>query len=362
MSAEALMARLDEASDDCILPPLLQPVDRFVALAGEEFRKRLFLTEGPEGEALCLRPDFTIPVCLEHLSRGGSAPARYSYRGKIFRKRRMIGLPEFEQAGTEWIGHHDEIATDADVFGLAAECAAAVGLSPSIKVGDAHLFNALLDGLDLPPTWRDRLGAAFGDDERLRASLARLSAQTPADGLAARLAPALARMDAHEARAIVEAVVDLPQTAVSGRTTQDIATRILDEAARAGTKVNQEAAPLIDRFLSIRVPLSRAADAVHAFAEEAGIDLSHALDAFARRAGALGQTGAAVDDVVFEARFGRRLNYYTGFVFEMTNKGQPQAEVIAGGRYDRLIELLDPSRALAATGFSVWLDRIAPSS
>ncbi|WP_461427092.1 ATP phosphoribosyltransferase regulatory subunit [Gymnodinialimonas sp.] len=354
------MARLEAASDGSVVPDVLQPVDLFVELAGEEFKKRLFLTEGADGEAMCLRPDFTIPVCLEHLRAGRDAPSVYHYRGKIFRKRRMIGVPEFEQAGTEWIGHRDEIAADADLFALAMECAGAIGLEPQIRVGDAHMFTGLIEALELPASWRERLRAAFGDPARLAATLARLTDNAGADGLAARLAPALAHVDAAQARAIVEAVVGLPQPTATGRTSADIAERILEQIA--GTRAQTDTAPLIERYISIAVPLARAADTLAAYAREAGVDLSAAIEAFARRTDALAARGIDTDSLAFEASFGRRLNYYTGFVFDMVDPAAPDAEVIAGGRYDRLMAILEPEKPLPATGFSVWLDRIGNGS
>lgn len=360
MSVARLMARLAAASEGIVVPDVLQPVDVFVELAGEEFKKRLFLTEDGEGRALCLRPDFTIPVCLEHLRAGREAPSVYHYRGKIFRKRRTSGVPEFEQAGTEWIGHRDEIAADADVFALAVECAAAVGLSPQIRVGDKHMFTALIEALDMPVSWRERLRGAFGDPARLTATLARLSQTANADGLAARLAPALAHVDEAQARAIVEAVVDLPQTSASGRSSADIAARIMEQIA--GTRGGSRAAALIERYIAIRAPLSRAADAVADFAAEAGVDLSAAIEAFAQRTDALRARGVATDTLAFEASFGRRLSYYTGFVFDMVDPAVSSAEVIAGGRYDRLMAILEPQKPLPATGFSVWLDRIGGSA
>jgi len=355
-AGEQLMARLAAASDGFVLPDILQPVDLFVELAGEAFRKRLFLTEGADGEALCLRPDFTIPVCLAHLEAGHDAPSVYHYRGNIFRKRRTVGSPEFEQAGTEWIGHQDEVAADADVFALAMECAGAIGLAPQIRVGDAHMFTALIEALALPPSWRERLRAAFGDTDRLTATLARLTATADGDSLAARLAPALAHVDAEQARAIVEAVVGLPSYPAAGRTPQDIASRIMEQVAGTGAK--RDAAPLIRRYIEIEVPLAHAADALAAFAREAGVDLAAAIEEFARRTDALAARGVATDQVTFHAAFGRRLNYYTGFVFDMVRPEKPLAEVIAGGRYDRLMAILEPDKPLPAIGFSVWLDRI----
>jgi ATP phosphoribosyltransferase regulatory subunit len=352
-----LMAVLDEAGEAVALPALLQPADLFVELAGEEFRKRLFLTEGAEGESYCLRPDFTIPVCLEHLRSGRESPVAYTYRGKIFRKRRAVGEPEFEQAGTEWIGHAGEMATDAALYALAARCADAVGLAPRVRVGDANVFGALTEALGLSPSWRARLLAAFGDEARLTGTLDRLARRASSDGIAARLAPALARVDAAQARAIVDAVVGLPDpSALAGRSPEDIAERILEQAGANGA--DAEATEVMARYFALSAPLDRAADTLARFARAEGLDIDDTLAAFAARADALAGHGVDLSSITFEARFGRRIGYYTGFVFEMIDPRRPAAEVIAGGRYDKLIALLDPRRALPAIGFSVWLDRL----
>lgn len=357
-AVERLMAVLGTASERAVTPAVLQPADIFVELAGEEFRKRLFVVEGPGGESLCLRPDFTIPVCLEHLASGHTAPTAYVYRGKLFRRRRAVGAPEFEQAGVEWLGHPSEMETDARLFALAMDCADAIGLvRRTVRVGDANMFTALTEALGLTATWRERLAAAFGDRERLAGTLARLSRREQADGIAARLGPALARVDPREARAIVEAVVGLPERgAAGGRTGADIADRILGQVAPNGA--DAAAVAVMDRYFAIAAPLSEASDALCAFARTEGLALDGAIAAFDARVQSLLAHGVDTTAVRFDARFGRRIGYYTGFVFEMVDPAEPAAEVIAGGRYDKLAALLDPARSLPAIGFSVWLDRL----
>jgi ATP phosphoribosyltransferase regulatory subunit len=350
----ALMAVLAREAE-MVTPALLQPADLFVEIAGEEFRKRLFLTDGNNGTTLCLRPEFTIPVCRDHLDAGRPSPAAYVYKGKTFRRRRAIGEPEFEQAGIEWLGHPDEMETDARLLALAYECAAAVGLTPRTRVGDAHVFAALTGAVGLSPTWQSRLVAAFGDPDRLAQALTRLARREPPDGLVARLAPALAAVDPAEARKVVEAIV-AQRGGTAGRTVDDIAGRILEEA---GTGAGQpEVVATVERFFAVRTPLAGAADALAAFARAEGIDLDGTLVDLARRTDALAGHGIDTAAITFDARFGRRLGYYTGFVFEMMDPAEPRAEVIAGGRYDKLIALLDPARSLPAVGFSVWLDRL----
>lgn len=354
MSArDKLIAALVKASDAVCATPLLQPADVFVELAGEEFRKRLFTTEGPSGERLCLRPDFTIPVVLDHLASGHATPAVYAYEGKVFRKRRRYGHAEFEQTGTEWLGHGERIAADAGLFALAIRCADIVGLSPVITMGDAALFKATLGALGLSPAWRARLSAAYGDPVRMDNALQRLATPEAGNGVAARFAPALAEMAPAQARAVVEAMVG--HSTVAGRSAADIADRLLAGAARNEDPAN---AAVIADYLSIETPLPEAPGALHAFAARHGLALAGALDDFAARADAFARHAIDLSSVTFAARFGRRLGYYTGFVFEMVHPARPGAEVIAGGRYDGLAALLDQNRSLPAIGFSVWLDRL----
>ena len=120
--------------------PILQPADPYLDTAGEALRRRIFLTRGESGETLCLRPDFTIPVCLSHIAHGAALPRRYSYLGLVFRQIRAEGS-EFRQAGIEDLG--DPAYADADARALADALAslAAAGLSRplDIEIGRAHV-------------------------------------------------------------------------------------------------------------------------------------------------------------------------------------------------------------------------------
>ena len=61
----------------------------------------------------------------------------------------------------------------------------------------------------------------------------------------------------------------------------------------------------------------------------------------------------------FAADFGRRLDYYSGFVFEIYDKALPAGQqVVGGGRYDRLMPLLGAKSTVPAVGFALWLDRV----
>ncbi len=67
----------------------------------------------------------------------------------------------------------------------------------------------------------------------------------------------------------------------------------------------------------------------------------------------------APERISFSARFGRNMEYYTGFVFELWSRDEEGAVQIAGGgRYDTLLEQLGASRAIPAVGCAIRTERV----
>ena len=153
----AIRALFAERGTNLVDVPILQPADPFLDMAGEDLRRRIFLTESETGETLCLRPEFTIPVCLDHISSQAGTPRRYAYLGEVFRQRREGGS-EFVQGGIEDLGDTDTAAADArslaDAHALLAM--ALPGKTLSITVGDQAIFEAVLAALGLPRGWGTR--------------------------------------------------------------------------------------------------------------------------------------------------------------------------------------------------------------
>ena len=108
-----LLGYLRQVAPDVADVGILQPADPFLETAGEDLRRRIFITETVNGVVHCLRPEFTIPICLAHLSepKQSNAPARYAYGGTVFRQSRA-GANEFQQAGLEDLGNPNRVAAD----------------------------------------------------------------------------------------------------------------------------------------------------------------------------------------------------------------------------------------------------------
>ncbi len=352
----ALLERLGAPLADVAL---LQPADPFLDMAGEDLRRRIFLTESETGETLCLRPEFTIPVCRDHIRARAGTPRRYGYLGEVFRQRREGGN-EFFQAGIEDLGEADTARADARSVSDAHALIAMLlpGTRLRVTLGDQRVFEAVLAALGLPLGWRKRLVRAFGSQDVLRAALADLAAPPRVAALDQAAAELVLAGDpeglaAHVAARMEEAGL----SASAGRTPEDIARRLIEKAELRSVRLSREAFEALEAFLAIRAPIGEAGDALRSFAAEAGILLGAALEAFAARARALSQNGLPEDDIVYDAAFGRPLDYYTGLVFEIGVEGSG-ATLAGGGRYDRLLTLLGAARPIPGVGFSVWLDRI----
>jgi ATP phosphoribosyltransferase regulatory subunit len=150
-------------------------------------------------------------------------------------------------------------------------------------------------------------------------------------------------------------------TAVGGRSVGEIADRFLEQAAQSvPASLPRETRALIERFLAIAGAPAAAAAALRALARDAGIALERGLDMFESRTGLLAKRGIDIARVGFSTAFGRGLDYYTGFVFELHEApAREGGQHVAGGRYDGLLSRIGSPTPIPAVGFSVWIERLA---
>ncbi|WP_075995677.1 ATP phosphoribosyltransferase regulatory subunit [Salaquimonas pukyongi] len=348
----------------CALPEigLLQPAEPILNTAGEDIRRRIFITADQRGRDLCLRPEFTIPVCLSHLE-SGKARKRYGYVGKVFRQR-ADEPAEFLQAGIEDIGTEKKGAADVRCLADCIDLLRMLGRNRlSVAVGDQAIFEAVLKSLGLPKAWRERLGRNFGDSTRLTADLDRLSGKN--NGSLDHLAPELARaVEAGDREAVEKAIArDMKKAGLppqSGRTAEEIAARLMEKAALAAAHLVPEKREVLEAFLDLDMPLKDANRRLWSFARRANIPLGKALEAFHKRAVALEKLDLDNVSLRYRAGFGRTLDYYTGFVFEVRGGSSDAKPLAGGGRYDRLMTVLGSRQKMPATGFAVYVDRVKP--
>jgi ATP phosphoribosyltransferase regulatory subunit len=271
---------------------------------------------------------------------------------------------EFLQAGIDSFGRTDRAAADAEMLALGLEATAHYGLDrPAVAMGDVALFTALIAALDLAPAWRRRLVKDFTRKANLAADLDRLVLggnleQPEYQGVLA----ALSGANPKGAHALVTDLLSIAGiNAVGGRSVAEVAERFLEQAALGGGgTLPAEQRGLIERFLAIGGDPDAAAAALRALADDAGLDMTSAIDLFESRTGFLAARGIDVATISYSAAFSRGFSYYSGLVFELTDPATPQGgALVAGGRYDDLLTRLGAATPIPAVGFAMWVERLA---
>ena len=360
--ADALLQSFARAGYTHAQPPILQPAEPFLDLSGEDIRKSLYLTSDASGEELCLRPDLTIPVARDYLaSKQAGTAAGFCYLGPVFRYRGGQAS-EFNQAGVESFGRQDRAAADAEMLALGLEAAATYGIKTvDIRTGDVALFTALIDALDLYPVWKRRLIKDFNRKVSLADDLQRLTLETGKtrneyEGVLA----ALAGSDRKAALALVTDLMSIAGTSnVGGRTVSEIADRFLEQSTLKGGALPRDALQLIERFLAIAGEPDKAAAQLRKLASDAKLDLTAAIDQFESRTGFMAARGIDTKTIRFSTSFGRGLDYYTGFEFELHKQGNGAEPLVGGGRYDGLLTRLGARAPIPAVGFSIWIEALS---
>lgn len=343
-------------------PGYVMASDIPLELSGEAVRARLCVFTDHRGNEMVMRPDLTLPVAGQEVTRrtGGNADAKdYTYAAQAFRlPAAKNDLLEFTQVGFERFGRASSPQEDAEAFALVQDAVAACGVQTSgSATGDLRLFPAVVDALGLPSLMSDLLKRAF----RQEGGVAKLISKAPE-------APDADIMSALNATDVAAAVTDV----LASRGIDLIGARRLDEiveglqakaiAAKAGGVPKAAAAALL-ALQDINCPLEAAPDALQSLVTDHGLTgLDDVMQSISARIDLMTRnTPGGVSDSRFRSGFGRRFTYYDGFVFETFCQNLTGRQPVAsGGRYDGLIAELSGGAANAtAIGGVVRPDRVA---
>lgn len=369
--ARSVRSVFEDAGYDPVTTPVLQPAEIFLDRHGEDIRRRTYLFADPDGRELCLRPDLTIPVCRLYLERepAGKTVARLCSSGAVYRYQPAgsAKLSEYNQCGIELLGPEADAEADAEVTRLGIAAVTGAGLKDfELEFGDLALFRELVDALAIPEAWKGRLKRQFWRPAFFADLLTGLSngneTSTDAkDGAAGGLLSVLAGLDETQATGVLKDVLKLGGIAeVGGRGIDEIASRLLEKASDATTeRMPEEAAGFVARYMAISEPASKAVPKIRSLMKEGRVDISGVLDRLEKRLAALAGAGVDLDAAIFSTGFGRRLEYYTGHVFEVRVPSLGAEKVIVGGgRYDGLLQTLGAQKPVQAVGCAVALERL----
>ncbi len=267
---------------------------------------------------------------------------------------------EYLQAGIEDLGASDAATADAEVLALVLRALDALGAGPvTVTTGDLGIAFALLDALPMPARRRHQLRRHFWRPRRFHA-LVEEAVAGPPEPTPARLRLMAAATGPAPADSIAALAAEAGEP-VGLREIDEIVARALALAeAAADPPMPREQADLIETALSVKGPAADALARLRALTDAAGVSIDPALDRFEARLAALDRAGIDAAGLPFDAAFGRNLEYYEGFVFEITAAGRRDVPPLAGGgRYDAMTGRLGADAPVPAVGAMIRPEAVA---
>jgi len=341
MTADQGMDLLERAGYQPCVTSILQPADPFIELMGEEMRRRLFTFSDPRGDTLCLRPDLTIPTARAYIEAEAFTPQYLCYAGTAFRYQpRGAGKPEeFTQIGLEILNGQDRKADEQNILISLFDVLSELGVDRfTVTVNDLDLFSAILWDLELSPRQHKRLMRGYAHGSAFDTAL-----------------DAVVSPPARPTRDFTLSDDDM----IAGRTAAEIKARYdakltaAEQAPLAPARADQ-----LRAFAQLACPVDHLQQAIVDLGLPCGASTQAALEAIDQRAAFLRERLAS-EDLVFAAGRGRKLAYYTGFMFEINVAALGPRQVIAsGGRYDGLLRALGAPGDLPAVGAALALERV----
>ena len=315
--------------------------DQIIQRSGENFRQHMFSFQDPNGNEMCLRPDLTIVSCLRYLKNKTKNKEKIFYSGQAFRKMEdQRGKIIRNQIGYEIIGSKSTRKDDNEIIQTSIKTIQKIKKTKlKIEIGNIKLFNLLLDKLKLPKRWKLRLSRHFWREKYFESLLKRLETNSDIDLLAVEV----------DKKRYNKMKSENQNQMIGGRKIIEILNRfnnkIRDPRKFSEGKKN---ASIIREYLKISCPINIARKKLNIFFSKHKIKIDIKDEFFPLK------NKLIKNKIIFSTNFGRKLEYYTGMVFNIKN--QSNIKLIQGGRYDNLLSNLGAKRKIPAVGAAINLN------
>ena len=305
------------------LDPVLE-TRHILQRSGENFKKFLFSFYDLNGKELCLRPDLTISSVIRFIQNKKDYREKVFYSGEAFRKTYLKKDTIIKnQIGYEILGSKNQQKDDKEIIDTALKILKTSNFKNAVlKVGNVELFNLLIDKLDIPRRWKNRLRRHYWNEKYFNELLKRLETNSDID-------PIFVETDKSRYQKMRN---ENQNKIIAGRTYKDVLDRF----------------NIIKQFLKIKCPLQKAPNILNSFFKNKKINIIVGKGFFP-----ISNVKNRNLKVEFSASNGREVEFYSSMIFSIEVKTRSKFKnFISGGRYDQLTTNLG-FRKVSAVGAAV---------
>jgi len=340
LSEKILRSIKSKGFNNIVLDPVLE-TKYILQRSGENFKKFLFSFYDLNGKELCLRPDLTISSVIRFIQNKKDIREKVFYSGEAFRKTYQKKNSIIKnQIGYEILGSKNKQKDDEEIIDTSLKILKNSGFKKSVlKIGNVELFNLLINKLDIPRRWKNRLKKYYWNENYLDELLKRLETNSDID-------PVFVETDKSRYQKMRK---ENQNKIIAGRTYKEVQDRfnmkIKDPRSLSTGKNNTN---IIKKFLKIKCPLKKAPKVLNAFFKKNKINIIVGKGFFP-----LSRNNNKNLKIEFSAANGREVEFYSSMIFSIEVKMKSKFKnFISGGRYDHLTTNLG-FRKVSAVGAAV---------
>ena len=340
LSEKILRSIKSKCFNSITLDPVLES-KYILQRSGENFKKFLFSFYDLNGKELCLRPDLTISSVIRFIQNKKYNKEKVFYSGEAFRKtyQKKDSIIK-NQIGYEILGSKNKQKDDEEIIDTSLKILKSSGFKKSVlKIGNVELFNLLINKLDIPRRWKNRLKRYYWNENYFNELLKRLETNSDID-------PVFVETDKSRYQKMRK---ENQNKIIAGRTYKEVLDRfnmkIKDPRSSSTGKNNTN---IIKQFLKIKCPLKKAPKVLNEFFKKNKINIIVGRGYFP-----LNKNNNKKLKIQFSAANGREVEFYSSMIFSVEVKIKSKfMSFISGGRYDQLTNDLG-FRKIPAVGAAV---------
>ena len=340
LSEKILRSIRSRGFNNITLDPVLE-TKYILQRSGENFKKFLFSFYDLNGKELCLRPDLTISSVIRFIQNKKNNREKVFYSGEAFRKNYQEKDSIIKnQIGYEILGSKNKQKDDKEIIETALKILKNTNFKKSVlKIGNVQLFNLLIEKLDIPRRWKNRLKRYYWSENYFNELLKRLETNSDID-------PVFVETDKSRYQKMRK---ENKNKIIAGRTYKEVLDRfnmkIKDPRKSSTGKKNTN---IIKLFLKIKCPLKKAQKILNYFFKKNRINIIVGKGFFP-----LTKNKNKNLKVEFSASNGREVEFYSSMIFSVEVKIKSKFKnFISGGRYDNLTKNLG-FKNISAVGAAV---------
>tara|TARA_B100000287_G_scaffold423234_1_gene466234 strand:+ start:185 stop:1240 length:1056 start_codon:yes stop_codon:yes gene_type:complete len=309
--------------------------------SGENFKKYIFSFYDLNGKELCLRPDLTISSVLRFLQNKKERREKIFYNGEAFRKtyQKKDSIIK-NQIGYEILGSKSKKKDDVEIINTSLKILKNCGFKKSVlKIGNIELFNLLINKLEIPKRWKNRLKRYYWNKNYFNELLKRLETNSDID-------PIFVEIDKSRYQKMRK---EKQNKIVAGRTYKEVLDRFnMKIKDPRSSSVGKKNTSIIKQFLKIKCPLKDAPKVLNTFFKKHKINVIVGKEFFP-----LNKKDNKNLKIVFSAANSREVELYSSMIFSIDVKMKSKFKtLIQGGRFDLLTSNLG-FRKVSAVGAAV---------